>query len=153
AVRRVSGNAQPNFRIDCTVAVGELAYFNEPSSLGDLAVTDDSLAVGALAYPYATVTDTSSWGPTANPNGPMKPDVAAPGEVTNFAAFDANFNFSGTFNGTSAAAAHVAGMVALLQGVQLQKSLPPYSVDQIKQILFGSAIDYDDGDPSLTGPD
>ena len=44
-----------------------------------------------------------------------KPDLVGPSEVTNFAALDRGFTFWETFNGTSAAASHVAGVVALLQ--------------------------------------
>ena len=152
AVKRVSGTERPNFRINCTTAVGELTYYNEPSSLSDLAVTDDSLAVGGTAYPvFEAISDVSSWGPTANPSGPMKPDLVGPSEVTNFAALDAGFTSSETFNGTSAAASHVAGVVALLQASQIKKGLPLYTVDQVKQILFASAIEIDDDVPDATG--
>lgn len=154
AVRRVSGSETPNFRVNCTVAVGELTYYNDVSSLSDLAVADDSLSVAGTVFPgFETVSDVSSRGPSGNPSGPVKPDISAPSEVTNFAVLDRAFTFWETFNGTSSAAAHVAGVVALLQSNQIGKGLAPYSVDQVKQVLFASAIELDDGLPSLVGPD
>ena len=154
AVKRTAGTETPNFRLNCTIAVGELTYINEVSSLSDLAVVDDSLAVGGTVLPFfEQISDVSSKGPTGNLSGPMKPDLVGPSEVTNFAALDRGFTFWETFNGTSAAASHVAGVAALIQGDRLQNGLPPYSVDQLKQIMLGSAIELDDGDPALAGPD
>jgi hypothetical protein len=153
-VRRTSGTATPRFRVDCTVAIGELTFTTPERSLSDLAVVDDSLAVGAGGFPsYDGVLDISSWGPTANTSGPMKPDLIAPGEVSSFAVTDYGFVFSQTFNGTSAASAHVAGVVALLQSYQAMNGLAPFTPDQVKQILFASAIELDDGLAELAGPD
>jgi len=154
AVKRIGGTETPNFRLNCTIAVGELTYVNEVSSLSDLAVVDDSLAVGGTVLPdFEGISDVSSKGPTANESGPMKPDLVAPSEITNFAALERGFTFWETFNGTSAAASHVAGVVALLQSDRAARGLPLYSVDEVKQVLFGSAIELDDGDPELAGPD
>jgi hypothetical protein len=73
--------------------------------------------------------------------------------VSSFAVSNEGFVFNETFNGTSAAASHVAGVVALLQGYRQAKGLPLYTADEVKQVLFGSAIDLDDGVARLAGPD
>lgn len=154
AVKRTNGSETPKFRIDCTIAVGELTYFNDVSSLSDLAVVESAVSVAGTVLPaFDTVSDVSSKGPSGDPNGPIKPDVSGPSEVTNFAALNQGFTFWETFNGTSAAASHVAGVVALIQGYRQTKGLPLYTVDEIKKVLTGSAIDLDDGLPSLVGPD
>ncbi|MBY0274304.1 S8 family serine peptidase [Candidatus Binatia bacterium] len=154
AVKRTAGTETPKFRIDCTIAVGELTYFNDASSLSDLAVVSSAVSVAGTVLPaFDTVSDVSSKGPSGDPNGPIKPDVSGPSEVTNFAATNQGFTFWETFNGTSAAASHVAGVVALIQGDRQAKGLPLYTVDEMKQVLNGSAIDLDDGLPSLVGPD
>lgn len=157
AVKRATGSsATPKFRIDCTIAVGELTYFNDTSSLSDLAVVSSAVSVAGTVLPaFDSVSDVSSKGPSGDPNGPIKPDVSGPSEVTNYAASQLGFGFTfwETFNGTSAAASHVAGVVALIQGYRQAKGLPLYTVDEMKQVLTGSAIDLDDGLPALVGPD
>ena len=154
SIKRLAGTERPNVRINCTIAVGEMTYYNDVSSLSDLAVVDASLAVGGTVLPaFDTISDVTSKGPTGNPSGPVKPDLVGPSEVTNAAATLEGFTFWETFNGTSAAASHVAGVVALVQSYRVQKGLPLYTVNEIKQVLFGSAIEIDDGDPSLVGPD
>ena len=154
AVQRTSGTERPNFRIDCTIAVGEMTYFTSEKSLSDLAVVSSSLSVAGTVLPaFDTVSDVSSWGPSGDPNGPIKPDLSGPSEVTNFAALNQAFTFWETFNGTSAAASHVAGVVALVQGYRQSKSLPLYTPAEIKQVLQGAAIDLDDGLPAFVGPD
>ncbi|MEW6268477.1 MAG: S8 family serine peptidase [Thermodesulfobacteriota bacterium] len=154
AVKRTGGTEQPNFRINCTVAAGELTYFRSEQSLSDLAVVDDTIAVGAGSYPYFdTILETSSWGPTSDPSGPIKPDLIAPGEVSSFAVLNEAFAFFESFVGSSAASAHVAGVVALLQSYQGALGLTPFTPAQVKTILTSSAIDLDDGLPEYVGPD
>ena len=154
AVKRTTGTERPNFRVDCTIAVGELTYYNDTSSLSDLAVVDSSLSVAGTVLPaFDSVSDYSAKGPTGTPSGPIKPDLSGPTEVTNFAAVNQGFTFWETFNGTSASASHVAGIAALIQGYRQSKGLPLYTVDELKQVLFGSAIDLDDGLPAFKGPD
>jgi hypothetical protein len=154
SVRRLAGTERPNFRVDCTISVGEFTYSNEAKSLSDLAVVDSSLSVAGTVLPaFDTVSDVSSKGPSGNPSGPIKPDLSGPSEVTNFAALNQGFTFWETFNGTSASASHVAGVVALIQGYRQANALPLYTVDELKQVMFGAALDIDDGLPSLVGPD
>jgi len=153
-IERTAGSETPNFRIDCTIAVGELTYFNEAKSLSDLAVVGSSISVAGTVSPgFDSSSEVSSWGPSGDPTGPIKPDISAPSEVTNYAATVEGFTFWETFNGTSAAASHAAGIVALVQGYRQAEGLPLYTVDELKQVLFASAIDLDDGLPALKGPD
>jgi hypothetical protein len=115
-----------------------------------------SLSVAGTLLPgFDTVSDVSSWGPSGDSTGPIKPDLSGPSEVTNFAASADGFGFTfwETFNGTSSAASHVAGVVALVQGYRQAKSLPLYTPAEIKQVLQGAAIDLDDGLPALVGRD
>lgn len=154
AVKRMTGTERPNFRIDCTIGVGEMTYSTTERSLSDLAVVSSSLSVAGTVEPaYDTVSDVSSQGPSGDPNGPIKPDLSGPSEVINAAARIEAFTFWETFNGTSAAASHVAGVVALVQGYRQSEGLPPYTPAEIKQVLQGSAIELDDGLPGLVGPD
>ena len=154
AVKRTSGSERPNFRIDCTISVGEMTYFTSEKSLSDLAVVSSSLSVAGTVLPgFDTVSDVSSWGPSGDQNGPIKPDLSGPSEVTNYAASTEQFTFWETFNGTSAAASHVAGVVALVQGYRQSKGLPLYTPAEVKQVLQGAAIDLDDGLPAFAGPD
>lgn len=103
-----------------------------PVPAGSLTIPGDSrnvIAVAAIPWQdgyedyYFTY---SSRGPTSD--GRIKPDIAAASSVSN--------SSYGTFGGTSAAAPHVAGAVALLH------SRTPFSLEQIRQILFSRSDDW-----------
>ena len=92
---------------------------------GSIVVPSDatgSIAVAAVHYVNETLTDYSSRGPTQD--GRIKPDLAGPTDVST-AAYD-----SDPFDGTSAAAPHVAGVAALIM-----QANPHYTPDQVRQAL------------------
>ncbi len=103
-------------------------------SISQPADAPDVLAVGAVqaVAPHA-FEPFSSEGPTNGPGGTadggqFKPDLAA---------YDAvQTNSWGLFTGTSAAAPHVAGAAALIQG-----AYPGYSVAQVRALLIARARD------------
>ncbi|HYC23426.1 MAG TPA: DUF4214 domain-containing protein [Candidatus Bathyarchaeia archaeon] len=146
------------FRINCQFPITEFDYSTDVGSLSDLAVVTDSISVGALDGffdpDFTSIADYSSLGPTALPAPrPVKPDLTGPSEVSNYAISIADLPAIDSFGGSSAAAAHVAGMVALMQSQRILAGLPLLAVDQVRVGLQSWAIDLDDGDPSLKGPD
>ncbi|HYF77690.1 MAG TPA: S8 family serine peptidase, partial [Symbiobacteriaceae bacterium] len=90
----------------------------------------ESFAVGATDINNA-LADFSGRGPSAY-DGVMKPQVSAPG--VNVRSSVPGGGYEGGWNGTSMAAPHVAGTVALLR--QANAAL---TVEQIEQILINSA--------------
>ena len=102
--------------------------------------TDDyrTMAVAAVnannpSYPIAGF---SSRGPTfCTPGGQaaIKPDIAAPGE--NVVSSVPNNGYS-SFSGTSMASPHINGVVALMR-----QANPDISVEQVKQIIYDTALD------------
>ncbi len=102
--------------------------------------TDDyrTFAVAALngnvgGYPIAGF---SSRGPTfCTPGGgaAIKPDIAAPGVDVNSSVPGGGYGLS---SGTSMAAPHIAGVVALIYSAN-----PDLSVEQVKQIIYDTAFD------------
>lgn len=77
------------------------------------------LAIGAIEqslWGLGRIQPFSAQGPTSD--GQIKPDLVAPDEVSNFTAsqFPKQFGVQNRFSGTSAAAPHVAGALALLMG-------------------------------------
>jgi subtilisin family serine protease len=132
--------------IDNAEAAGVVMLFaagNEGSNglrrPADRATNDfKNVAVGAVnphdsSYPVASF---SSRGPTScTPDGgtAIKPDISAPG--VNVYSAVAGDGYSGK-SGTSMAAPHVAGVVALMY-----EACPHLHVDDVKQILYGTALD------------
>jgi len=90
-----------------------------------------------------TVAGSSSRGPGAS--GVLKPDVAAPGtEIVSAAAGSGRGSVS--FSGTSMAAPHVAGLMALLR-----QARPDWTVEELKALVMNSATDELFSGPGQTG--
>jgi hypothetical protein len=146
----------PEFRVICTTGVDENLYYNEGKSLSDLAVIHSAISVTETPYYYEDETSpSSSRGPTIDTAGPTKPDLSGVGGeigdgVTNASVEEAGFAFFG-FWGTSAAAAHVTGAAALIQGHRRAHGLPPFSPAVLKQWLQRSVTDIvmEEGDEGL----
>jgi subtilisin family serine protease len=105
-------------------------------SLNSPADAQTALAVGAVNWQTDEITDYSSRGPTDDDR--VKPDIAAPAEVSNLTYED-----EGGFGGTSAAAPHVAGAAALVWSAN-----PNFDRQQVWDYLISHVRDY--GPP---GPD
>lgn len=86
--------------------------------------------VGSIIVPSDTMElgDFSSWG--ALPSLLLKPDIAAPGVDITSAVIDSPISYE-TWNGTSMAAPHIAGAIAVLKD-----AYPDLTPAQIKQILM-----------------
>jgi len=101
----------------------------------------DCFAVGSIETTTTppSVSFSSSRGPS-DCNGAVKPNVTAPG--SGIRTSSPGGSYAG-FSGTSAATPHVSGLVALLR----QKN-PNATVDEVKQAILTTAIDY-----GTIGPD
>jgi len=111
----------------------------EPASLGAPASYPEVLAVGAID-PDGEVTDFSSRGPS--PWGKIKPEVVAPGALVRSAVPGGGRQ---AWNGTSMAAPHVSGVIALM----LQAS-PDLDFQQIVDVLEKTAVPIGDPVPNNT---
>lgn len=142
----------PSFRIACGSGFDEFLYVTTPGSLSDLAVVENAITVAEVDGFLGKETSlTNSIGPALS--GPIKPDISGPGDVSNFASNDYGFSGFGTFTGTSAASAHVAGVVALVQHYRIQNGLPMLSAADMKSWLQSTAIDVLIGDGTDVGLD
>ncbi|MBK8906256.1 MAG: S8 family serine peptidase [Anaerolineaceae bacterium] len=92
-----------------------------------------SFTVGATDS-FDTIASFSSRGPSAFDGG-LKPDISAPG--VNIRSTIRGGGYAGGYNGTSMAAPHVAGLVALL--ISANPGLAG-NVDSIEAILQGTAV-------------
>lgn len=100
----------------------------------------DCFAVGNITMTTPPqVSGSSSRGPSDCNPGAVKPNVTAPGSVAHTSSPGGGY---GSFGGTSAATPHVSGLVALLR----QKN-PNATVDEIKEAILTTAIDYGDSGP------
>jgi subtilisin family serine protease len=146
-VRRKSGAATPKIRVACTTAVAQLEWSTPTGrSLSDLAVLTNAISVGAVdtfGDPICDLDFTgtcSSRGPTGLAGGPVKPDLVGPSFVTNFTVSSYGHSAYSDFVGSSAAAAHVAGLVALLQSKALADTGTMLTPAAVRSALLRAAI-------------
>jgi subtilisin family serine protease len=156
AVRRKSGTATPKIRVACTTSISEFEHpgFRAGKSLSDLAVLTNAVTVGAVDDVFDQVCDfdasghCSSEGPTGLPGGPVKPDLVGPGYIrNNFSVIGYETELYGpypasdeVFIGSSAAAAHVAGLAALLQDQAKQRTGSFLSPQTLRSMLIRGAM-------------
>lgn len=129
AIRRA--NASRDVRLEAFY-VGRIsstpAFYVPEGSITVPADSDPAVSVGATFWQNDSLEPFSSWGPTAD--GRTKPDIVAPDGVETV-----TYGPPG-FYGTSAAAPHVAGAIALLKS-----RMGLFTPDQLVTILYGRALD------------
>jgi hypothetical protein len=141
AVHRRAGDGDP--RLDFFVKGGrDFEYPVEASSLLDPAAVPGVLAVGALCPDTGVIQPTSSRGPTAD--GRVGVSLVAPGAVSGLLFGPVEDCHSG-YGGTSAAAPHVAGAVALMR--QYLPHAP--SADLVAELLARAERGADLGAPGV----
>ncbi|MEO6135037.1 MAG: MBG domain-containing protein [Ginsengibacter sp.] len=154
-----SPNPTPGLRFKYVVFRGDLKineYSSESSTIVGHSNSADAITVGAARYnrtpAFGTSTPVlesfSSVGGTMTTGGmrSQKPDLIGPDGVNTTVDFK-NVDLEGdglpNFFGTSAAAPHVAGAVALLLQVEKKYNNKVVSPADVKSILTGNAIDMD----------
>lgn len=112
-------------------------------SIGAPGNIPEAITVGATDY-QDRITYFSAIGPSFYP-GEQKPEFTAPGWFVLSAADGDRYSRK---SGTSMAAPHVAGLIALLVSADLQDGFRDYNVDELEKVMAATAKDL--GDP---GPD
>ena len=135
-IKRYNSNRAVNLEVFAP-QVARLDEILHARSLANLADAPRALTVAALdvvaPYPQEPY---SSEGPTNGPGGAetggfTKPDLAGFANVST-----ESYGVTNKFNGTSAAAPHVAGAAALVKG-----AYPAYAPGQVQTFLEGRAVD------------
>jgi subtilisin family serine protease len=135
AIKKFSATQAP--LMDIFAADASLQYPVAGGSISDPAVSPQSLAVAAICWKNDVREFYSSEGPTID--GRIEPDIAGQSVVSSFSfgGFTVcNEPGSGGFNGTSAAAPHVAGAAAVAK-----QAFPGFGPDQIQSFLEARAVD------------
>ncbi|GAB9466259.1 hypothetical protein Gpo141_00003637, partial [Globisporangium polare] len=122
-------------QVDAWVKAGIVPVFSQGNSGRNGCATAGSpgdypnvIGVGATNSADA-LADFSGKGPTLNTNR-RKPDISAPGRSVRAASNETDSSYM-TISGTSMAAPHVTGAVALLLSAQ-----PEFSIDEVKVALY-----------------
>lgn len=141
AITRVRGNGSPLLDLFFTEA-GDWEHPVAASSLVEPAAVPGIVAVGAACSDTGRVQPVSSQGPTAD--GRAGISLVAPG-VTVSGLFDPTADCQGGYGGTSAAAPHVSGALALLKQAD-----PVARGPQLVRTLLGrTELASDPGDPGV----
>ncbi|MEZ4709684.1 MAG: S8 family serine peptidase [Caldilineaceae bacterium] len=117
--------------------------FAGEGSIGSPASAPEAITVGATDD-GDKVADFSGRGPSFYA-GELKPELSAPGVSVRSSVGNESYD---TNSGTSMAAPHVAGLVALIVSADLQDGVRDFSVDEIERFMQFTAVDL--GEP---GPD
>jgi subtilisin family serine protease len=118
-----------------------LNHENDESTLGLPATAKSVITVGAVAAGTPIrLADFSSYGPTRD--GRRKPDVAAPG-IDISVARGGTPDQALTMSGTSIAAAHVTGIVAMVLSQTAGGDSGPPTADQIASALRQTTVNFD----------
>lgn len=105
-------------------------------SIGTPANAPEAISVGATdEFDYLTYF--SAQGPSIYP-GEQKPELSAPGSYVLSSVGSANYDY---YSGTSMAAPHVAGMIALLVSADLQDGERDFDVEDMERLMTLSAVD------------
>ncbi len=116
-----------------------------PGSIGAPGNAPEAITVGATDR-YDQVASFSGRGPSFY-EGEQKPELSAPGVDINSALPGGGYS-GPAWSGTSMAAPHVAGLVALMVSADLQDGYRDFNVDELEHFMEGTAVDL-----GLTGPD
>jgi subtilisin family serine protease len=104
-------------------------------TIGSIACGKSTITVGSYAAKGLDLAEDTAQGPTRD--NKQKPDVSAPG-VDIMAARSLTQTVR-RGSGTSAAAAHVTGLIALLMQAGVQAGVEPLPIEQIRSALISSA--------------
>ena len=133
--------------VQAWVAMGIAPVFgagNTAGSIGNPASYPEAIAVGALEESGQITANSSSalvsWTIGGTPTTLTKPDITAPG-VFITSTLGSGY---GVYSGSSMAAPHVAGTIALLR-----QARPDLSLDAVREILRASAVDRGAPGPDL----
>ncbi|MBX2999064.1 MAG: S8 family serine peptidase [Caldilineaceae bacterium] len=115
-----------------------------PGSIGSPAHLAETITVGATTV-NDDLTPFSSRGPAFH-NLELKPNVSAPGDSVVSATGSSGYSF---YSGTSMAAPHVAGLIALLVAADLVDGERNLNVDELEAFLTNTAVDLGEFGPDV----